>query len=312
MTLSRRRFLTITAASGLGLAAGLAAWPKSAPRFDWRGSALGAEARVSMLGMDRGKAERLATLVMAEVERLEQCFSLHRSASELSRLNAQGRLDAPTQDFRRLLNRALFYWDATDGTFNPAVQPLWRLLQAHFARDADAGGPDENTLEDALSRADPARISVSAAEIRMAAGMALTFNGIAQGYITDRVSELLQAEGCRDVLVELGEWRALAGKAWPISLPGSGLRLSLQSQALAVSAPAGTPLSADGRWHHLIDPHSGRPAGGVRSVSVRAPEACAADALSTALAVAGDDVRARIARRFPDAEVFVDPAAPTA
>jgi thiamine biosynthesis lipoprotein len=309
MTLSRRRFLSITAASGLGLMASGIGWTKAAPRFAWKGSALGAEARLSMLGMGRDRAERLAAVALAEVERLETCFSLYRANSELSRLNAEGWLDWPSQDFRRLLDAALFYWDATEGMFNPALQPLWTLLSEQFGGNPGADDPRPAELAAALALAEPSRITRGASRIRMAPGMALTFNGIAQGYITDRVSELLQAEGCEHVLVELGEWRALPGTAWPVTLPHSALSFSLRGDALAVSRPAGTPLSMDGRWHHLIDPRSGRSASGVRCAAARAAEACAADALSTALAVAGRGRRERIARRFPDVDIVVESAA---
>ena len=53
-----------------------------------------------------------------------------------------------------------------------------------------------------------------------------------------------------------------------------------------------TRFSADGRHHHLFDPANGQSARGLAGVSVTAPRATAADALSTALAVM-DPARAR-------------------
>lgn len=82
-------------------------------------------------------------------------------------------------------------------------------------------------------------------------------------------------------------------------MAGSGYEAELIDGALATSEPAGTPLSADGRWHHLIDPRTGRCGSGLTSVSIAAPDACRADALSTALAVSGEPAIASIAGAFP-------------
>jgi thiamine biosynthesis lipoprotein len=140
--------------------------------------------------------------------------------------------------------------------------------------------------------------------------MAVTLNGIAQGYITDRVTDLLKDAGLKSVLVELGETRATGvhpdGRPWRIGIrnpevPESLSRvIELSDAAIATSAGMGTAFEDTGRHHHLFDPGSGLSAAHYLSVSVRAATATAADALSTtlsalhperireAIAVAGD------------------------
>jgi thiamine biosynthesis lipoprotein len=203
---------------------------------------------------------------------------------------------------RVLTGRALDYWRLTEGAFNPAVQPLWRHLAEHFAAHPSRE-PDPRRIARLLALADPRRITVTGGAITLAPGMALTFNGIAQGHVSDRVADLLRHEGLSDVLVELGEFRALPGRAWRIAGEDSQKAWSLADRALATSAPSGTRFTADGRWHHLLDPATGRSASGFASVTVAAPTATEADALSTALAVAPTGAAARIARRFPSIEV---------
>ncbi len=123
-------------------------------------------------------------------------------------------------------------------------------------------------------------------------GMAATLNGIAQGYITDRVADMLRAEGFQHVLIQLGETYALgeaaAGQPWRVAVPtpgetGSAGVLELVDRAVAVSAGAATPFEPTGRHHHLLDPRTGRSGRGYRSVSVVARRAVVADGLSTAL-----------------------------
>jgi thiamine biosynthesis lipoprotein len=142
--------------------------------------------------------------------------------------------------------------------------------------------------------------------------MALTLNGIAQGYVADRVAALLRAEGLTDVLVNTGEMRALGGHpdggAWPVSFDDGRGRpagsMELRDAALASSAPLGTAFDAEGRVGHILDPRSGRPAASAwRLVSVTARTAALADGLSTALCLM---TRAEIdgtLAHFPDARL---------
>jgi len=294
--LTRRRTLSILAATSglLGLGGAL---PHDLVS-EWRGPVLGAEGRMLLAGMARRRAREAIAMTLAEVERLEAVFSLYRPGSELSRLNAAGRIDGPSHELRVLIGRSLGYWRKTDGAFNPAVQPLWSFLARHFAANP-AAEPDARRLADLVRLADPALISLGAGRISLAPGMALTLNGIAQGFITDRVAELLRGAGFADVLVDLGEFRALPGRRWTIGIEGGGGSVDIADCGLATSASAGTRFTADGRWHHLIDPQSGRSASGFASVTVSAASAAEADALATAFAVAGPSALTRLAQRFP-------------
>jgi thiamine biosynthesis lipoprotein len=300
--LTRRRALTITAGAAGCFALGSGSGAGAV--YEWHGTALGAEGTILIDGIEPDVARRLVGLALGEIERLERVFSLYRPDSEVSRLNRTGRLDRPSHDMRVLLDRSLSYWSATGGAFNPAVQPLWQFLSRHFAADPSAGDPDADMLGETARLCDAGRIRIAADGIRLAPGMALTFNGIAQGYITDAVADLFRAEGLEHVLVQLGELRALPGHAWRVAIGGSRYEAELVDGALATSEPAGTPLSADGRWHHLIDPRTGHSGSGLTSVSVAAARACLADALSTGLAVSGEPAIASIATAFPGAAIL--------
>jgi len=292
--LTRRRFLTITAA-----AAGVAAIPAvggAAAPVEWRGTALGAEALMRLHHPDAALAWRLIADCLAEVERLESVFSLHRADSALCRLNRDGMLEAPPLDLVVLLNEAKRYGDLSDGAFDVTVQPLWDLHARHFAvPGADPSGPLEEAVAAARALVDYRQIDVGSDRIALGRrGMAVTLNGIAQGYITDRVAARLRAAGLEHVLIHLGETRALGsgadGRPWSVGIadPSAPERLpvrtiDLADGAVATSGGYGTRFSA--HCHHLFDPATGRSADHVDAVTVLAPTATAADALSTALAV---------------------------
>ena len=140
--------------------------------------------------------------------------------------------------------------------------------------------------------------------------MAITLNGIAQGYITDRVADLLTAQGLRQVLVDMGEIRALGGRrdgsGWPVHIAASsGNRLArrtvlLDNRALATSATLGTTFDAAGRLGHIVDPRTGYPVSEPRQVTVEAPSATIADGLSTALCLMSGNDAGGVLGTFPE------------
>ncbi len=314
---SRRRFLSISAAAaGLGLL-GQSARAGQIEFQTWQGTALGAQASIRLHHADPKVAWRLIERARAEIERLEQIFSLYRTESALSVLNRQGRIAPPPLDLVRILAEARRYSELTDGAFDVTVQPLWQAYAAHFWQGkGTAEGPDPAALAAALERVDHRAVAVDPALIAFEKpGMAITLNGIAQGYITDRIAELLRSEGLEDVLIDLGELRALGrhpdGRPWEVGLSDPRKRqrllrrLSLDDAALASSAGAGTHFDGAGRFHHLFDPRLGQSSNRYHGLSVRAPTATQADALSTGLYHLDWPQLTAVVRGSPSIEAFV-------
>ena len=312
---SRRRALCIFGAvAGLPLLRGVGA-RAAAPLVTWEGSALGAPARITLAHPDRDAAERLFAACVAEIRRLEALFSLHRNDSEISRLNRDGALAAPATETVRLLAEAKRFAVLTGGAFDITVQPLWRLYAEHFAaHPGDGEGPAESAVSAARALVDYRALSLDDHRVAFArAGMAITLNGIAQGFITDRVAELLRSRGIANVLLDLGENRALdshpEGRPWRIGLvdPFAPERteavVEIANRAVATSGGYGTRFAVDPRFHHLFAPATGRSANHHASVSVLADTATTADALSTGLFVAPPETAARVVAALPGIEV---------
>ncbi len=308
LPITRRRMIAVTAAA-------LALGPRGVPAepmrpVEWRGRALGADAALRLFHPDRAAARRLIARSVAELRRLEAVFSLYRPDSALVALNREGRLDRPPDALVALLRTALGFAEHSGGAFDPTVQPLWRL----YAARAAAGGPSPAEISRALRLVDPGAVDLGRRAIRLGrAGMALTLNGIAQGYITDRIATLLGDAGMAPALIDLGEIRALGrhpdGRPWRIGLvdpfrpPRLREVLPLADGAMATSGSYGTRFDADGRTHHLFDPATGRPARGLASLTVIAPDATTADALSTALYVMDPPARGALMARHPGVRV---------
>ncbi|WP_444452903.1 FAD:protein FMN transferase [Rhodobacter capsulatus] len=279
---NRRRFLSISA----GIAA-LAATPLRAATHVWQGIALGARARIVI---DHPQAEAITRAAAAEIARLEGIFSLNRSDSALARLNAAGSLSEPPFELLECLAQADSVHAATGGLFDPTVQPLWALYATRFSA---GGAPTEAEIATALQKVDWTKVAYDSRRVTLAPGQALTLNGIAQGFIADKVAVLLRERGLDRILIDTGEFHALGpqpdGKPWPVQL-ASGGEVDLADRALASSSALGTTFDAAGRVGHILDPRTGHPAPARwQLVTITAPEAGLADALSTAACLMPND-----------------------
>ncbi|WP_171177137.1 FAD:protein FMN transferase [Ruegeria sp. HKCCD8929] len=289
--LSRRRFLTISAAC-----AALPSGALAARVAHWRGTALGAGASLRLEGLTDVQAAPVIASVEAELERLERVFSLYRPDSQLSRLNRDGRLSNPAPELLDVLSLSTALHDATGGVFDPSIQPLWVAL---------AQGASGDDLDGARKVVGWGQVHIRRDEIRLdqPGRTALTLNGIAQGAITDRIAALLRGHGLTDVLVDMGEIAALGtradGGAWRVGLAGPdgavAQRITLRDRAVATSSPMGTVLG-EGQGH-ILDPTGKDPL--QKTVAISAPSAALADGLSTALCLMPRDRGAQVLTGFP-------------
>ena len=294
--LTRRRFLTISAVACLPHAA------EAGSITQWHGSAMGAEAA---LYLNHPDAAAIIARAVAEIDRLEDVFSLYRAHSALSALNANGRLDAPPFELLECLALCNRVHSATTGLFDPTIQPLWQLYASSFAAGR---APQASQIAERLTRIGWSRITFDSAMVQMPLGMSLTLNGIAQGFVADKLADLLTSEGLTNVLINTGEIRALGhmpgAAGWPVRL-ASGGQIALTSRALATSSPLGTAFDAAGLVGHILNPVTGLPAPATwTSVSISAPQAAIADALSTAACLIPDRAAlARVLQAFPTSRI---------
>ena len=295
--LTRRRMIAIAAATAGSafLSGGRDAWAGEAVR--WRGSALGAQVSIDIFHPDREEAERVVQLCLAEVRRLEGQFSLYQADSAICALNRSGILIAPEPDMVALLRASLQFSDLTGGAVDPTVQPLWQLHSEHLSSEKpNSDGPPAKRMAEALAKVGYSDLRVSEERVSLLRhGAAISLNGIAQGYATDRVVDVLRARGLSTTLVNVGEIRALGargdGTPWRVGLadpdrPGALTEtVNLVDRAVATTAGAGFRFDPAGRFTHLFDPRTGRSPALYRTVSVMAPTAAEADALSTAFSL---------------------------
>jgi len=219
-------------------------------------------------------------------------------------------LENAPQDMLAMTARALSLAQISGGVYDPTIQPLWQTYFRHFTATApDAAGPSAADIAAARELVDWRAVELDAANRRIAfarPGMGLTLNSGAQGYITDRVADVLRAHGFHSMLVDMGEPRALSakpdGSAWRIAIanpahPTSTVAtLDVVNQCVSTSGGYGTLFDPAGKFTHLIDPRTGLTAPALLGVSVVADLGAIADGLSTAMLLAPVERRQEILR----------------
>jgi thiamine biosynthesis lipoprotein len=261
---------------------------------------------------DQTVAKRAMEAAFAEIERLEQIMSLYRPESQLSVLNRNGHLRHPHPDLLGMLRTSKSLSERSGGAFDVTVQPLWEV----YSRCRWEGRlPGESELRLARAKVGWQHMRLSDDEILLEkAGCQITLNGIAQGFAADAALRVLDGHGIRHALVDAGEFAAHgrpAGRdAWKVAIKHPrraepfAAEVPLKDFCLATSGDYETYFSPDFRDNHLLDPRTGCSPLHFASVSVLAPTACEADALSTALFVLGLDKGRKLLESTPGTDAL--------
>lgn len=254
-----------------------------------------------------------AKIVRAAFDEVSKELSVFSQSSALSRLNQEGVLVIPAAassntNLLKVLTFALEVARSTDGAFDPTINPLMRLWG--FRKDTrEAVMPSDDALRAALNCVGFRHISIStnsnsSVTIKLLhPGVELDLGGIAKGYAVDLAYERLVKAGATNFLLNLGGNIRVCGvpsknrTSWSIAIrdPASpdrttGEIIELHSgEAVATSGSYERYVVIDGKqYSHIIDPRTGLPVERTDSVTVIAPSAILADALSTARFVDGE------------------------
>jgi len=291
---NRRRVLRVMALGTGAVMAPGKLWSKgvdAAKLYTWNGKALGAETSIQLYSNDQVETKNALKGAQKIIEQYEALFSLYDQNSLTVALNKTGKVINPHKDFVELLTLSKSFHKKTGGAFDISIQPLWDVYKDHFSGKTNGPLGQEIALVRDLIGSENIMVSTERVAFRKQ-HMRVSFNGIAQGYITDKVSEYLEGEGFNNVLVDMGEYRAVGaqenGDPWRIGLldPFDTVSITdvveMKSGAVATSGGYGNQFDASGKYHHLFNPKTGLSSAHYASVTVRANDATTADALSTA------------------------------
>lgn len=235
-----------------------------------------------------------------EIRRLENLLSVTVEDSDISRLNAAAGKEAVSldADTLRLLEAGKQLGEDTNGAFDIAISPV---VKAWGFTEDEHRVPEQAELDALLPLTDPADVTIENGKAYLQKeGMAVDLGGIAKGFASDQLAELLKEKGVTSALLSLGGnictiGTKADGSPWKTAVQNPldandyvGL-LEISDTCVITSGGYQRYFEENGkRYHHIIDPITGYPAeSGLLSVTIVCENGTRADALSTALYVMG-------------------------
>jgi thiamine biosynthesis lipoprotein len=286
---------------------------------EWVGDAqahMGTEVSVYLWHDDAGTARDAVDAIFAEVARLDRLMSTYIEESRMSEINrdaAQRPVHAGEELFG-LIERSLDIAVLTGGAFDITYDSVGQ----HY--DFRAGlHPDERTIAGELPLIDYRLVELDpvAESVHFGReGVRINLGGIAKGYAVERGVAIASRFGVGNARVTAGgDTRLLGdrrGAPWMVGVQNPrdsstvAVTIPLQNEAISTSGDYERFFEEEGtRYHHIIVPSTGEPAGEVRSVTIIGPDAVMTDALSTSVFVMGVDSGLRLIATLPDYEGIV-------
>jgi thiamine biosynthesis lipoprotein len=271
-----------------------------------------------------GEAERCESYKKTTFDRMkeiEATMSIYSPTSELSRFNAQAGKGLMTtgEHLTKMLGMARVYGALSHGAFDVTVGPVVKAWGFSGGKKPETL-PAEDLLKEKMALVGYSKIVVAGERCGLdRTGMVVDFGGLAKGYAVDVSCRDLIRQGAKDFVVNLaGNMRCYgkpeSGRAWRVGVrdpfqAGATIGTIELSDGMAVATSGNYErfVEIEGkRYAHIIDPRTGWPVTGMAGVTVVAPSAAAADAMSTALFVLGPDEGNKVLAFFTNcAALFV-------
>jgi FAD:protein FMN transferase len=261
---------------------------------------MGTAIRVELWHDDEAAAEAAMDAVMAEMHRIDRLMSTYKPESEISAINRDA-AKAPlriSQEMFDLIARAVEFSEMSEGAFDITFSSVGYLYD--YRKGVK---PSEADIAKALPGINYRHLKLDRGNrtIHFArAGVRIDLGGIAKGYAVDNCIAILKTRGIREALVSAGgDSRVLGdrhGRPWLIGIrdprksEGNIAVLPLADAAISTSGDYERYFEKDGvRYHHIINPKTGKSPAGVRSVTVIGPDSTTNEGLTKSIFIMGPE-----------------------
>ncbi len=268
---------------------------------------------------EAAEAKYLLDIGIQEITRIENLLSEFRENTFTSALNRNAGIEpvAATPEVYSLIERCHQISTITRGAFDITVGPLKKLYRF---KNSEFTFPGNKEISETLGRVGYSQLLVNPAEHTVflpKRGMSISFAGIGKGYAADCVRKLWLKHGVGSgVISASGDLCTIGNKAdgspWKIGIADPDDKekmlffIPVHQAAVATSGDYEQYFMHRGiRYSHNINPVSGRPVTGIKSVSIFSPGAELSDALATAVYIMGVETGLHFVNQLPDTHCLI-------
>jgi thiamine biosynthesis lipoprotein len=319
----RRSFLKLSGLLGLGAASAALLPAEKAEAFLFGNKeykvtktrlAMGTFVAMTAIHSSKDEAEQAIGLAFEEIDRLNSVLTHFETSSAVGTFNAAGKLADPPAEVLELVARSLYFNRETNGAFDITVKPLVDLYKNSFAGDRK---PTDVEIEKVLKHVGSENLHFQSGSLVLSkSDMSITLDGIAKGFIVDKASEVLAANGVHNHLINAGgdirtSGTADKGRAWTVAIqdPGKSREypdiITMKDGAIATSGNYEIYYDKEKLFHHIINSHTGQSPHLSSSVTVIAPTVMDADAMATSVFVMEPTSGVQFVNGQADCECFV-------
>lgn len=276
---------------------------------------MGTQFRIDAIVEEESAGRSAIEAAFAVVENAEGLLSNWDESSQISELNRAAGVQpvVVSHELVAVLQRAFEVADLTGGAFDitfASCGGLWSIRERRI--------PSDNELAACLGHVDYRQVAIDHQQSAVFIAdpeTRLGIAGLAKGYRVDRAADVLDRRGITDYVVDGGGDMRIStsssGTHWPIKVAHPRQDVPLGTVRIASGAIA---TSGDYEWffehagvryHHILDPATGRPARKTTSATVIASSAVDADALATGLFVMGPEEGLELAEQLPGVEALL-------
>ncbi|AUD02777.1 FAD:protein FMN transferase [Spirosoma pollinicola] len=264
---------------------------------------MGNRFELSVVSPDAGWANERLDEAVAEISRIERLLTTYSNDSQTNQINANAGIQPIQVDpevfalIERSLRLSTLTQGAFDITFGSIDKRLWNFDTTMTAL------PDPKTARNMIKLINYKNVVLNNEQHTVflkEKGMRIGFGGIGKGYAAEQAKRVLREHGVESGIVnaagDLNTWGTQpTGKPWTIGIADPNLStheafsyLAISDMAIATSGNYEKYAIINGRrYSHTIDPKTGYPVSGIKSVTIIAPNAELADALATPVMVMG-------------------------
>lgn len=281
---------------------------------------MGTQVTVTVVAEHEAAGNGAIDAAMAEIRRLDEMMSLYKETSELTRVNlaAGKRPVVVSPEMIEVVEAAMRISDLTGGAFDVTIGPLVVLWQLRLKENRTPTDAEIATVSQRVGYKNIRLDKKTSTLFLKYPGMIMDFGGVAKGFAADKAAAVLKKRGIENGIVALaGDIRVLGRRPdntpWRIGVQHPRER----DKTLTVLALSNKFVSTSGnyerfqiihkkRYHHILDPRTGRPSEGMTSVTVVGDNGALVDPLTTAIFILGKEKGLELVTKLGCEAIFED------